>query len=450
MGSDGNDARGGRVEMITQRPVTRRSVLAGLLAAPFVASCAGFDTSGAAEPGTVGFLSTQFTPVEERQRYEQVLRSQLRVPVAYNPVEGGVFQTTIKSQAKARNVRTALIGGLYNDLAPLADAFDDVGPLLDSVPGAGFPDEILQLTTFGGPTRKFVPWMQATYIVAVNKQALQWLPPGADVQDLTYDQFLAWAQAAKDGAGRPAFGMPFGPKGLGYRFIQGYLLPSFTGGQVTTFRSPDAEAAWTWLQQMWAVTAPASTQFEYMQEPLARGEVLVAWDHVARLAGATADRPDDWLMVPAPRGPKGRGYMLIIGGLALPTGGLERPAAEEAIRGIVSAGTQAETLRRNTFFPVTSAPLPTDLPGGVALEAEAVRLQAASEDAILALPPVGLGSRDQQVAQVFRDGFREICLNGQPVRPVLDAQAGRLSALLAEAKVPCWKPDPPAPVCTVA
>jgi multiple sugar transport system substrate-binding protein len=414
------------------------------------AACAGFDTSGAAAPGTVGFLSTQFTPVEERQRYEQVLRSQLRVPVAYNPVEGGVFTTTISSQARAKNVRTALVGGLYNDLAPLADAFDDVSGLLRDLSGAGFPETVLRLTTLGGSTPKFVPWMQATYVVAVNKQALQWLPAGADVRDLTYDQYLAWARAAQAATGRPTFGMPFGPKGLGYRFFQGYLLPSFTGGQVTTFRNADAEAAWTYMTQLWSATAPASTSYEYMQEPLARGEVLVAWDHVARLVGATTDRPDDWLMVPAPRGPKGRGYMLIIGGLALPAGGLERPAAEEAIRGIVSAPTQVETLRRNSFFPVTSVPLPTDLPGGISQEAEAVRAQAASPDAILALPPVGLGTRDQQVAQVFRDCFREICLNGKPVRAVLDEQAGRLSALLADAEVPCWAPDPAAPVCAVA
>ena len=154
------------------RPVTRRAVLGGLLASPLLAACAGFDTSGAAAPGTVGFLSTQFTPVEERQRYEQVLRSRLSVPVAYNPVEGGVFTTTITSQAKTHNVRTALIGGLYNDLAPLADAFDDVSGLLRELGGAGYPDDILKLTTLGGTTPKFVPWMQATYIVAVNKQAL--------------------------------------------------------------------------------------------------------------------------------------------------------------------------------------------------------------------------------------------------------------------------------------
>ena len=55
--------------------------------------------------------------------------------------------------------------------------------------------------------------MQATYIVAVNKQALQWLPPGADVRELTYDQYLAWARAAQAAAGRPVFGIPGGPEG---------------------------------------------------------------------------------------------------------------------------------------------------------------------------------------------------------------------------------------------
>src|SRR5689334_14703676 len=146
---------GGRV-----RSVTRRAVLGGLLAVPLLGACAGFDTSGAAAPGTVGFLSTQFTPVEERQRYEQVLRSQLAVPVAYNPVEGGVFTTTVTSQARAHNVRTALIGGLYNDLAPLAEAFDDVSGLLRDLSGSGYPEQILRLTTLGGSTPKFVPWMQ--------------------------------------------------------------------------------------------------------------------------------------------------------------------------------------------------------------------------------------------------------------------------------------------------
>ena len=135
------------------------------------------------------------------------------------------------------------------------------------------------------------------------------------------------------------------------------------------------------------------------------------------------------------------------------TTGLERPAAEQVIRGLADPATADETLRQNAFFPVTSAKLPGDLPGGIAGEAAAVTAQATSPDAILALPPVGLGSRDAQVGQVFRDSFRAICLDRRPVRPVrpvLDQQAGRLQALLAGAKVPCWAPDPAAPVCAVA
>lgn len=432
------------------RAVSRRSFLGGALALPLLSSCAGFDTSGSAGAGTVGFLSTQFTPVEERQRFEQVLREQLRVPVAYNPVDAGTFTTTIRSQAQAGSVRTGLVGGVYGDLAPLAAELDDVSSLLGDLQSAGFSQTILDLTTLGTAGARFVPWMQATYVVAVQKQALQWLPAGADVQNLTYDQYLAWARAAQAGAGRPVFGIPAGPKGLYHRFFQGYLLPSFTGGQITTFRGADAEAAWTYMAELWGAMAPASTNYDYMQEPLARGEVLVAWDHVARLVGATKDRPDDWIMVPAPRGPKGRGYMLIIAGVGLPKGGVERQAAEQAIRGMASARMQVETLRQNAFFPVTATELPADLPRGIALEAAAVKAQAASPDAILALPPVGLGSREAQVSQVFKNCFQQICLAGRPVRAVLDEQAGQLSALLAEAKAPCWAPDPAAAVCAVA
>ncbi len=123
-----------------------------------------------------------------------------------------------------------------------------------------------------------------------------------------------------------------------------------------------------------------------MQEPLARGEVLVAWDHVARLVNAPADKPDDWLMVPAPRGPKGRGYMLIIAGMALPKNGKDRDLAEKAIRALTEPASQIETLRSNAFFPVVQTELPSDLTGAIALEAAAVRRQQRSAGALLALP----------------------------------------------------------------
>ena len=430
------------------RSLTRRRLLqlglGSALSVPALAACAGFDTSGAvAGRGTATFLSTQFAPVEERQKYESVLKRNLTgVPIAYNPVDPGVFASTLRSQSQAGSVRVSLVGGLHGDLAPLADALDPVDTLLGDLVTSGIPRDILQLVTFGGDQAKYVPWMQATYIVAVHKSALEWLPSGVDVNNLSYEGFLAWAQAAKAANGRPVFGFPAGPKGLHHRFYQGFLLPSFTGGQITTFRNDEAVTAWEYMAELWDAMVPGSTNFDFMQEPLERKEVLVAWDHVARLVGAPADRPEEWLMVPAPRGKYGLGYLLVVAGVALPKGGTERELAEQAIRQLSKPSTQLDTLKNNAFFPVVRADLTDDLQGAIALEAQAVSAQQGAENTLLALPPVGLGAKDGEVSQIFKNCFQQICLNRQPIRRVLDDQAQQLNAILAELKVPCWAPDP--------
>ncbi|GAB2956816.1 ABC transporter substrate-binding protein [Micromonospora polyrhachis] len=426
----------------------RRALLAlglGAGAAPLLTACGGASTSGGdGGAGTVDFLSTQFTPVEERQRFERILAERITAAsVAYNPVEPGVFASTITSQVAAGRVQVDLVGGLHGDLAPHADRFENLDDLAGKLADRGFPAEIAALGRLTGTSTSYLPWMQASYVLAVHRSALKWLPSGADVQTLTYDQLLDWAGAARRGnGGKPVLGLPCGPKGLYHRFFQGYLLPSFTGGQISTFHSAAAVQAWQYLKELWAQTAPASTNFDQMQEPLQRGEVLIAWDHVARLVNAPTAKPDDWVMAPAPRGPKGLGYLLVVAGLAIPRGAPEADRAREVITGLTARETQLDVLRQNAFFPVVDTPSAADLPPAVAMAAEAVRRQQGAAGAILALPPVGLGNRDGEVSQIFKNCFKEICLDGRPVRPVLDTQARQLDAILAELQVPCWRPDP--------
>jgi multiple sugar transport system substrate-binding protein len=436
--------------------LSRRGLLGlglGTAAAPLLSACGGVSTSGAdGGKGTVNFLSTQFTPVEERQRFETILSNRVSAAkVAFNPVDAGVFASTVQSQVDAGKVQVSLVGGLHGDLAPHASRLVDLDDVIGSLADRGFASDLTALGKLGGSTTKYVPWMQASYVLAVNKKALQWLPSGVDVQKLTYNQFLDWMIAARRGnGGKPVFGLPAGAKGLYHRFFQGFLLPSFTGGQITTFRSADAVAAWQYMKQLWAQTAPASTNYDFMQEPLQRGEVLVAWDHVARLVGAPAAKPDDWVMVPTPRGPKGLGYLLVVAGLAIPRGAPEPDKAKAVIKALTTSDAQLDVLRRNAFFPVTNATLPTDLPGAVALEATAVQGQQKADGAILSLPPVGLGAKDGEVSQVFKNVFKEICLDNKPVPQVLGAQAQQLNAILSAAKVPCWRPDPTGTPCMVA
>src|SRR5688572_2442631 len=74
---------------MTQR-VNRRILLAAAASTPLLAACGGVSTSGGGE-GAVDFLSTQFLPVEERQRFEKVLADHVKsTKVAFNSVEASV------------------------------------------------------------------------------------------------------------------------------------------------------------------------------------------------------------------------------------------------------------------------------------------------------------------------------------------------------------------------
>jgi multiple sugar transport system substrate-binding protein len=437
--------------MAQQQPkiqVSRRTLLqyslgaAGLATLATACSASTSGGSGGGGEGALTFMATQFNPVEERQKYEAVLK-QYAPGVNFNPVEQGVFATTIKSQVAAGKVQVNMVGGLHGDLAPFTEQLEDLSSLAAELQSRGYAADLLELGKLGGTQTKYIPWIQASYVVAVNKKALQWLPSGADVNNLTYDQYLAWAKAAKDGnGGKAVFGMPAGPKGLAHRFYQGFLLPSFTGGQMTTFMSDDAVTAWTYMRNLWQNMNPASTNYDFMQEPLARGEVLVAWDHVARLVGAVGDKPDEWTMVAAPSGPKGLGYLLVVGGMAIPKGAPDREKTIAAIKNLSTPEAQNATLKSNAFFPTVKADPPADLPPAIQMEAKAVAAQQSAENAILALPPVGLGPKDGEVGQLFKNCFQEIVLNGADAKKTLQAQGQQLNAILAELKVPCWAPDP--------
>jgi multiple sugar transport system substrate-binding protein len=199
---------------------------------------------------------------------------------------------------------------------------------------------------------------------------------------------------------------------------------------------------WAYLKELWAVCTPASANFDFMQEPLAANQVLVAWDHVARLVNAPKDAPDQFVMAPVPAGPKGRAYMPVVTGLAIPKGAPARDKTERLIEALSKPDVQLDVLRKNAFFPTVAGPIPTDLPPAVQLEADAVRKQQTGANAILALAPVGLGTGEGELTKVYKDTFARIVLKNEPIQRVLAEQGDRVQKLLSDSKAPCWTPDP--------
>ena len=61
----------------------------------------------------------------------------------------------------------------------------------------GAPASLIELGKLGTANQVYIPWMQATYVMAAKKEALQYLPAGADVNALTYAQLKDWARTSR-------------------------------------------------------------------------------------------------------------------------------------------------------------------------------------------------------------------------------------------------------------
>ena len=390
--------------------------------------------STAAEPL---FWSTQAQPIEETQAMREQVLAGFPGGVSFQPADGGPWLTRIQAELQAGSGTIAVLGALHGDFTPLSDGLADLSAVDVSAVAPGFVD----LGRLGTEQQKYIPWMQASFVMAAHRDALEYLPEGADLMALSYDELIAWAANMHEASGQPRFGFPAGPQGLKHRFFQGYLLPSYTGSMVSEFRSEAAEQAWEAFLELWAHTNPASTNFSFMQEQLISGDAWVVFDHTARLADAFNQRPDDFVAFPAPAGPAGRGFMPVLAGVAVPTTAPNMEESLALVNYMLQPETQIATLRATNFFPVVDVALPDDMPASVQAAGAAIAAMSGADDALPALLPVGMGALGGQFNQIYADTFERIVLARQPIRAVLDDQAAALRRLMDEAGAPCWAPD---------
>jgi len=412
---------------------------AGLLALPLT-----LGRGSRAAEATV-FMSTQLRPVEAAQAMRTVILKDYHGSVDFVPDQPAALIVRMEAEAETNKHTVSLLAGVHGELQPLAPKgilmpLDDVAAALKD---RGFAPDLMDLGKFGTSQQLFIPWMQATYIMVANKKALPYLPAGADINALSYAQLGAWAADVQKATGKRLLGFPAGPTGLMHRFFEGFLLPSYTGGVVTTFRSADAVTAWTEFAALWKTVNPNSTNYNFMQEPLLTGDVWIAFDHVARVIDALTKQPDDFVAFPAPAGPKGRGWMPVLVGLCIPKGAPDVAGAKALIDYLTRPEVQIATARVAGFFPVTNAPLPPDLNPGLKLAVAAIQRTGAAKDGIAALLPVGLGDKSGEFDKIFLDTFQRVVLRGQAPRAAVDLEGAALAKLMSDTGAPCWRPDPP-------
>jgi multiple sugar transport system substrate-binding protein len=420
--------------------MTRRTGALLSLAAAAFAFCT------AARADDLVFLSTQLRPIESAQAMRNdILKGFSGGPVSFVAEVPPQLGVHVRAEAQAGKHVTSLIGALHGELMPLA-ATNNLAPLDDlaaQLKDRGISDAMMDAAKLGTAHTLYIPWMQATYIMAASKQALPYLPDGADINHLTYAQLAQWGANIQAKTGKRMIGFPAGPQGLMPRFFEGYLYPSYTGGVVRTFRSADAETMWTDFRDLWKYVNPNSTNYGFMQEPLMSGDVWIAFDHVARLIDALSKKPDEFVAFPAPAGPKGRGFMPVVAGLSIADGAPDAAGARKLIAYLTQPDVQIRTARSVAFFPVVKAELPSDLPPGLRMEVDAVQKMEGAPDALTAFLPIGLDQRGGEFDKVFMDTFQLIVLRGQAPRAVLDREGDAMKRIMTETKAPCWKPDAP-------
>ncbi len=206
------------------------------------------------------------------------------------------------------------------------------------------------------------------------------------------------------------------------------------------FNSPEAVQMWEYLKELWKYVHPSSTTWDAMADPLLREEVWIAWDHTARIKDAIVQKPDQFVVVPVPKGPKGRAFILVVAGLAIPK---EAPNADEAwklIEYLTRPEVQVKVLEKVGFFPTVKEATGAIPSGPLKIMSEGVATQLGAPDALVAMIP-SLGPKGGDFKQIYLTAFEQIVLNGQDPAAVLPGLAQQLMNLFQEVGASLPPPD---------
>jgi multiple sugar transport system substrate-binding protein len=197
---------------------------------------------------------------------------------------------------------------------------------------AGWTDRTI-LPAFDGTavvdgTRYFVPISADVYLTVANNNALPYLPEGADIDSLTYEQYADWAVAVAEGEGEGKVCITGIPQKMWiYQFSTSalaYGLPP-AGNPEPAFPNVNSEAAataWSIWTEIGAGNGymPTILNVDNCTDFLMREEAWLSVTHNARVGQVYASNETQFTVGPAPSGSAGIGTIAGAHGLAIVKG----------------------------------------------------------------------------------------------------------------------------------
>ena len=165
--------------------------------------------------------------------------------------------------------------------------------------------------------RFFMPIIGNIYVMIINKKALPYLPKGADINNLTWDQFVEWSINMKkfngygrtvlSGVSQNSFIYQFGSCALSY------------GGSFPDIDSEGARKAWKIFEKIAAANAfvPNIRIVGDCTDVLQTHQAWLSVINSTRACEVYTMDPDSFIIASMPKGDMGRGAILGFSGMAV-------------------------------------------------------------------------------------------------------------------------------------
>jgi multiple sugar transport system substrate-binding protein len=201
----------------------------------------------------------------------------------------------------------------------------------------------------------FLPVVSDVYIMIANKKALKYLPKSADVNDLTWKQFVQWSHNIKKG------------EKIGKTVISAVPTNSFIyqfgaielayGAKFPDILTPGSLAAWNILLELKPDYVPNILNIAKPGDALQRGYGWLTFIHVADAGEVYNSDPNNFIIAPIPEGPAGRGSIGAGYGFGIIKDAKHKKDAIKLIKNMLSPKTQIKIARGSGGFipPVKEA-----------------------------------------------------------------------------------------------
>jgi multiple sugar transport system substrate-binding protein len=289
-----------------------------------------------------------------------------------------------------------------------------------------------------GGSRYFVPVSADVYLTIANNKALDYLPAGASMDTLTYEQYADWAVAVAEGEGEGKVcitGIPqkmwiyqFGTSALAYGLNPaGMGEPAFPN-----INSSAAASAWGEWAKIGAADGfmPTILNVDNCTDFLMREEAWLSVTHNARVGQVYASNETQFTVGPAPLGPSGVGTIAGAHGLGVVKGSANLEAAALLMEYMTRPEIQVKINKgAGGFVPVVAEALAFlgDDPTDEIIRKALIVLELGNTSFL----PVADFEDWGAVKKVFDDIFTDMILDGDGTvdQDMLDAAQERIDAI---------------------